>query len=230
MDNKKKRKTGLIFKKDFVAPEQANIYRAYMNKFSDPALDSFSPVSVALTSRKDIKEPTAMAEWVNSYKEAARELAIINQKRSNGYIVGTKPILRPVYGFYYTLPIIFLARHAAELAIKEATQKAGGKVNTNEHNLINLWNSFVNNFPDNKIPVDKNIAKKILSFLKLLSHLDDDGTKVRYAVDQMGNQTHEEFEWVNGIALADKVASLVDVLRFIDYEYVKDVKKTEKER
>ena len=221
----KKDKNGTYFKEYFSTTKKEDIYRTQMNGLADSAQNTFTPVSMAAIVLKGNREQTAMEEWVDSYVEAAKELAAINQYRSNG----SHPHCKPIYKYYYTLPAIFLARHAAELAIKEATQKIGGEIDTHAHNLVSLWHSFLSNFPKSKPPKDKNISKNILSFLEILSHLDDDGTKVRYPANQKGQFTHEEFEWVNCADLTNKVQDLISVLRAIDYNAVKAANKKEDE-
>lgn len=220
----KKEQNGLIFKSYFHAPNEGEVYKSAMNKLSDKTLNSFTPVSMATTAKEELKSKLAIEEWVDSYVGAAKQLAQLNQNRCNG---GKTEIRYVLYKYNYTLPTVFLIRHAAELALKEAIEKGGHTPSNETHNLIKLWNSLVSQLPKNKTPNDRKIMKESLSFLQVLSHLDDDGTKVRYAIDKEGNYTHEKFEWVDCIRLSNTLSAFVTTLRSIDWTYVKATKEKE---
>lgn len=217
-------KAGLIFEIGLSVPQQKEVYKDRMEKLSDKALENFTPISMATTVNSNLKKEATIEEWVNSYMCAAIELAQLNQKRSNGRNIGGKYTL---YKYTYTLPALFLIRHAAELAIKEAIEKGGRTPSNETHNLIKLWNSLVSQLPKSKAQNDRKIMKQSLSFLQLLSQLDDDGTKVRYAVDKEGNYTHGKFEWVDCIELSNTLSAFVKTLRSINWAYVKAVKAKE---
>lgn len=132
------------------------------------------------------------------------------------------------YSYQLTLPAIFLTKHAAELAIKEAIELTGGKSKDATHNLERLWHSFLARLPKGeKMPFDRANIKQLDSYLTMLTHLDDDGTKVRYATDKEGNYTHEEFEWVNCVLLSKSLDAFIDSLRSMDYEYIQMANKKE---
>ena len=230
---KKTDEKGLIFKKSFKAPKENEIYKSHMNGLSDPTLKNFAPIWM-MAANKDGK--SAKKEWVDSYKEAAKRLSITSQELTSGKkIVPQNRSANPFfmgagYAFYsyqLTLPAIFLTRHAAELAIKEAIELTGGKPKEATHNPENLWHSLLARFPKSKTPYDKAIIKQMHLYLAILAHLDDDGTKVRYATDRKGNCTHENFEWVNCVLLSKTLDIFIDSLRSIDYEYVQMTNKKE---
>lgn len=231
---KKKDKIGLIFKKSFKAPKESDVYKPHMNGLSDPTIQDFAPLWL-MQAKKDEKR-SAKKEWVDSYKEAAKRLSVINQENVTGKKMKApdKQIkafsMGASYAFYsyqLTLPAIFLTRHAAELAIKEAIELTGGKPKDATHNLENLWHALLARFPKNKTPFDREIIKQMSSYLAILAHFDDDGTKVRYATDKKGNYTHEKFEWVNCILLSKSLDAFIDSLRSIDCEYIHLANKTE---
>lgn len=218
----------MIFKKAFKAPKEDDIYKSSMkNKLHDPTLKDFAPVSMMGVNKCDKRY--AKKEWVDSYKEAAKRLSIITQEHATGqkkvtqnnetnpFPAGTIYVF---YSYQLTLPTIFLARHAAELALKEAIELAGGGDKNATHNLNSLWCSLLSHFPKGRIPFDRATIKQIHSYLEILMHLDDDGTKVRYATDKNNNYTHGDFEWVNCVALTESLDAFIDSLRSIDYEYV----------
>lgn len=131
------------------------------------------------------------------------------------------------YKYNYTLPTVFLIRHAAELAIKEAINKSGEEPNDFTHNLDRLWDSLLSQLPKSKTPNDNEIMKQAHKFLQYISHLDNDGTKVRYPVDKNGNYTHAKFEWVDCIKLSNTLVAFVETLRSINWEQVEAAKKKE---
>lgn len=226
---KKKNSAGNIFKQEFKAPEEGVIYKTFINGFSIQELQHYTPISLAAANKENIKRRGTAKEWVDSYTEAAIALSKINQERccnsnaearnkiENPYIRHSKYVF---FSYQLTLPIIFLTRHAAELALKEAIELAGGKLNNQTHDLIKLWNSLLSNFIENKSPFDTNNITQMHSYLQILSHLDDSGTKVRYATDKDGNYTHNNIEWVDCVLLTNKLKSFIESLRSIDYEYV----------
>jgi hypothetical protein len=221
---KKKDKAGLIFKIGLSAPQQKEIYKDRMEKLSDKTLNNFTPVSMTTTAKEELKNKLAIEEWVDSYVGAAKELARLNQDRCNGGKTGVRYVL---YKYNYTLPTIFLIRHAAELAIKEVIDKSGKEPNNCTHNLDKLWSSFLSQLPKSRTQTDRDIINQAHKFLQYISHLDNDGTKVRYPVDKNGGYTHAEFEWVDCIKLSNTLDAFVTTLRSIDWEYVKNSKEKE---
>lgn len=159
---------------------------------------------------------------MNSYVGAAKQLAQLNQNRCNGGKTGYA-----LYKYNYTLPTVFLIRHAAELAIKEAIDKSGKVPNSSTHDLDKLWNSISSQLPESKTPNDRKTIQQVRTFLQYISHLDKDGTKARYAVDKNGNYTHAKFEWVDCIKLSNTLDAFVTTLRSIDWEHVKASKEKE---
>lgn len=229
------KETGLIFKKSFKAPKETDIFKPCMEGFSDPTLADFTPLSSTTTNKAEIRRIATMEEWVNSYREAAKQLSVRNQERC----IGTKAARQnknadyelpwyveyAFYSFYFTPPAVFLARHAVELTIKEAMEKISDSPQKPIHNLISLWDSLVSNFPKGPVPFDRKTIKEIRRFLEIISLLDDDGTKVRYPFDRDGNYTQKEFVWVNCLLLSEFLDDFVDTLRSIDYKYVRAAKK-----
>lgn len=220
----RKEQQGLIFKKDFRSPQESELYKSSMNGLSDKTLNNFTPISMATTAKEELKNEFAIEEWVDSYAGAAKELARLNQDRCNGGKTGVRYVL---YKYNHTLPTIFLIRHAAELAIKEAIDKSGKEPNNCTHNLDKLWSSFLSRLPKSKTQTDRDIINQAHKFLQYISHLDNDGTKVRYPVDKNGGYTHAEFEWVDCIKLSNTLDAFVTTLRSIDWEYVKNSKEKE---
>ena len=218
----KKEQNGLIFKSYFHAPNEGEVYKSAMNKLSDKTLNNFTPISMATTAKEEFKNKLASEEWVNSYVGAAKQLAQLNQNRCNGGKTGYA-----LYKYNYTLPTVFLIRHAAELAIKEAIDKSGKVPNSSTHDLDKLWNSISSQLPESKTPNDRKTIQQVRTFLQYISHLDKDGTKARYAVDKNGNYTHAKFEWVDCIKLSNTLDAFVTTLRSIDWEHVKASKEKE---
>lgn len=218
----KKEQNGLIFKSYFHAPNEGEVYKSAMNKLSDKTLNNFTPISMATTAKEEFKNKLAIEEWVNSYVGAAKQLAQLNQNRCNGGKTGYA-----LYKYNYTLPTVFLIRHAAELAIKEAIDKSGKVPNSSTHDLDKLWNSISSQLPESKTPNDRKTIQQVRTFLQYISHLDKDGAKARYAVDKNGNYTHAKFEWVDCIKLSNTLDAFVTTLRSIDWEHVKASKEKE---
>ena len=130
---KKKDKVGLVFKIGLSVPQQKEIYKDRMEKLSDKTLNNFTPISMATTAKEELKNKLVIEERVDSYVGAAKELAQLNQNRCNGGKTGYA-----LYKYNYTLPTVFLIRHAAELAIKEAIDKSGKVPNSSTHDLDKL--------------------------------------------------------------------------------------------
>lgn len=226
---KKSEKTGLIFKEAFTSPKKEEVYKTFMNDFSDPTLENFSPISMSVANKPYLRKRGSTAEWVDSYKEAAKILAFTNKERRTGKriehnVQKQSPIFDKAkyifYSYQLALPTVFLVRHTAELAIKEAIERVSENPKKDTHDLIKLWNSLLSHFPKNKVPFDRKNINQINLFLDILSHLDSDGTKTRYSTDKEGEYTHGQFEWVNCILLSDTLDNFVKAIRSIDYEYV----------
>lgn len=220
----KKENNGIIFKSCFHAPNEGEVYKSAMNKLSDKTLNNFTPISMATTAKEEFKNKLAIEEWVDSYVGAAKELAQLNQNRCNGGKMGIRCVF---YKYNYTLPTVFLIRHAVELTIKEAIAKSGKEPNNSTHDLEKLWNFLSRQLPERKTPNDMKTIQQLRTFLQYISHLDSDGTKARYAVDKKSNYTHAKFEWVDCIKLSNTLVTFVKTLRSIDWEYVKTSKEKE---
>lgn len=222
-EGKKEETKKTIFKLPFKSPENNEVYKEKMDGFLDPSLREFTPICMASVAQERSQKNVAEAEWVDSYIEASKELARLNQELNGGTSLGVKYVIRE---YYFTLPTLFLIRHAAELAIKEAIKKIGGNPK-DEHDLTRLWNSFLSNLPKDKAPSDKDTIKEIGKNLDILSHLDRDGTRVRYSIDKHGKLTHGTFEWIDCGKLSESVSRLIEVLRNIDFEYSRQAKENE---
>lgn len=159
----KKEQNGLIFKSYFHAPNEGEVYKSAMNKLSDKTLNNFTPISMATTAKEEFKNKLAIEEWVNSYVGAAKQLAQLNQNRCNGGKTGYA-----LYKYNYTLPTVFLIRHAAELAIKEAIDKSGKVPNSSTHDLDKLWNSISSQLPESKTPNDRKTIQQVRTFLQYI--------------------------------------------------------------
>jgi hypothetical protein len=88
---------------------------------------------------------------------------------------------------YLRLPLFFLARHAAELHLKQVIQEyspvTGGPSDVTGHSLVALWNKAARLA---QIPPDDHWSAHVGRLIQHLHDFDPDGQRFRYPDDIVG--------------------------------------------
>lgn len=184
-----------------------------MNGFNDPTLREFSPLNISALLKEDFKSEMFEEEFIYSFLNAARELAIAGRKaidRSGTYVI---------LEHSYAIPVLFLTRHCMELAIKRAIRKCGGKPKR-EHSLKKLWSSLLAKLPEQKRREDSRAIKNMSSFVGTVADIDDNGISLRYPKDNAGNLTQDRSLLVNDEAVATYLENFVKQLELIGFDII----------
>lgn len=184
-----------------------------MNGLNDPTLGDFSPLNLSALLKEDFKSEMFEEEFIHSFLNAARELAIAGRKAID------RPGMYVMLEHSYAIPVLFLTRHCMELAIKRAIRKCGGKPKR-EHSLKKLWNSLLSKLPEQKRCEDSRAIENMSSFVWAVADIDDNGISLRYPKDNAGNLTQDRSLFVNDEAVATYLEIFVKQLELIDFDII----------
>lgn len=186
------------------------VMKPQMGGLNDPTLGEFSPLNLSALLKEDFKSEMFEEEFIYSFLNAARELAIAGRKAID------RPGMYVMPEYSYAIPVLFLTRHCMELAIKWAIRKCGGKPKR-EHSLKKLWNSLLSKLPEQKRREDSRAIKSMSSFVLAVADIDDNGISLRYSKDNAGNLTQDRSLFVNDEAVATYLENFVKQLELIDF-------------
>ncbi|RHL25430.1 HEPN domain-containing protein [Collinsella sp. AF38-3AC] len=200
---------------DHVFPRYAcqQVMKSQMNGLNDPTLRDFSLLNSSVLMKEALKSEMFEEEFIYSFLNAARELAI----------AGRKAIDRP--GAYvmlehsYAIPVLFLTRHCMELAIKQAIRKCEGEPKR-EHSLTKLWSSLLSRFPGQRCREDKRAISNMSAFIGAIADIDDNGISLRYPKDNAGNLTQDKSLFVNDEKVASYLEKFVEQLELINLDII----------
>lgn len=205
---------------EHVFPKYVNtdVMKSHMNGLADPSLRCFSLLNLSAAMKIECKEEGFESEFVESFLNAARELA------SAGRMAIDKPGMYIAYKHSYALPVMFLTRHCMELAIKRATKKLGYEPKK-VHGLQGLWDSLVSRFPARREREDRRALSNMGEFVKAIADIDSNGMSLRYPQDRLGKLTQDRVLFVNNEELVAYLEKFVRQLESIDFNSLsKDVK------
>lgn len=203
----------MIFKEQyFTKVEQNDLFKSQMmGGFEDETLPDFNFITFSSLLKDEIKDEEIQKEYINSFLESAKVLS--NKSREKL----PSGITKIFFNYSLTLPIIYLCRHAIELEIKYIIHKIGARSKP-IHKLDNLWDSLLSNFPKEKNAEDTKIIKAMTAFIKNISILDDDGTKLRYPADRTGNLNQDSPMFANNKLIVDSTEKFIQQLNVIDFD------------
>lgn len=211
----------IIFKEEyFIKVEQNELFKDWMKGggFEDATLSDFDFITFSSLFNKGIKNEELQKEYIRSFLESAKTLS--NNSKEKLPIVINKIFFK----YSLTLPIIYLCRHAIELEIKYMIDKLGGTPKP-VHKLENLWTSLLNLFPKEKDKEESKIINAMTSFINYISVLDNDGTKLMYPSDKMGNLNQEIPIFVNTKLIVYATDKFIQQLNTINFSLIKSSNK-----
>lgn len=201
---------------EHVFPKYAEkqVMKPQMDSFDDPTLRDFSLLNSSTLMKSKFKDESFEDEFIHSFLNAARELA------SDGREATDRPGIYVIFGHSYAMPVLYLTRHCMELAIKQAIRKCGKEPKTS-HNLSGLWSSLLSSFPKQRGCDDQKPIEDMGAFVKTISNIDDNGTKLRYPYDNKGELTQDRPLFVNNEKVVAYLGKFVEQLKLIDFDSIK---------
>lgn len=192
---------------------ERQVMKPQMNGFNDPTLRDFSLLDSSVLMKEDLKGKMFEGEFIHSFLNAAKELAAAGRR------VIDRPGMYVMQEHSYMIPVLFLARHCMELAIKRAIRKCGAEPKR-EHSLTKLWSSLLSRFPGQKCREDNRTIKNMGAFVEAVADIDDNGISLRYPQDNEGRLTQDRPLFVNGEEVASYLEKFVKQLELIDFSLI----------
>lgn len=186
-----------------------DVTKPQMQGFGDPSLPDYSILDFSALLKDEYKGEAFDEEFIRSYVNAAKVLARASREdtvRVEGYAF---------LSYSYALPVLYLARHGMELALKRAIRKLRGEPGQ-VHSLDKLYDSLTSRLPPGLVGDDRRATKNMRLFVKTMAKLDPTGFSLRYPKDKNGNYTQDNMLWVHCGMVVDYLEKFVEQLELIN--------------
>lgn len=196
--------------------DESQLYKKQVNGLNDPCLKDYNPLLFSAFCKKEYKKDKMTEEFIKSFIEAAKSLSnVVKEEQLN--ITGINKIF---YTYSLTLPALYLCRHSIEMVIKYSLDSLHIKCKK-IHKLKELWNELFEvislNLQNDK---ESAILSNMSLFIDYLNNLDDNGQRLRYAIQSSGDMSQENFLWVNLQNIVDSGERFIDQILSIDFESI----------
>lgn len=199
--------TSIVFKK--ISVEQ--MYRLQMNGFGE-SLKEFNPITLSSAFISDKRKEGAEKEYIDSYLEGAKVIMDEIYHKQGQVMAGINKIF---YNYSLVIPTIYLCRHCIELSIKHAISQQG-KESKQTHGLEGQWNAFRQYLPQDRISgKDRSLLNNMGEFVRSMDSLDNNGTSLRYPVQEDKSYSQEKFMWANTRAIVENTERFVKQLELL---------------
>lgn len=199
----------IIFEK--ISIEQ--MYKTQMNRFNDKSLIDFNPIALSSALISDKRKEGAENEFIDSYLEGAKVIMHEIYRKQRQMADGINKIF---YNYSLEIPTIYLCRHCIELSIKHAIGRQG-KDSKQTHGLEGQWNAFRQYLPQDRISgKERSLLNNMGEFIRSMDSLDDNGTRLRYPVQEDKSYSQENFMWTNTRAIVENTESFVKQLELLE--------------
>lgn len=201
----------MIFKEinDFEKIKEVQLLKKQVNGFNDPCLREYFPLLFSAVSKKDCKEDEMKKEYITSFLEAAKSLA----KEAKNCQPSIPGIIQVFYNYSLILPTLYLCRHSIEISLKyslEMLKISYGKI----HKLKELWDELITGLPKKlQNGKERTILTNMGEFVSYINDLDENGQRLRYAIQNSGKLSQEEFLWVNLQNVVDNTEKFINQLK-----------------
>jgi HEPN domain-containing protein len=188
-----------------------HMYKPQMMKgLADESLRDFNPITLSSAFVTEKREDGAEKEFIDSYLEGAKILMHETYRRQDA-----KGIAKIYYNYSLVIPTVYLCRHCLELSIKRAI-RLQGKSSKFTHGLERQWDAFRQYLPNERISgKERSLLKSMGEFIKNMDVLDDNGTKLRYPVQENKSFSQEKFMWANTRAIVENTESFVKQMELL---------------
>ncbi len=213
----------MIFKKNIWNEDinESQLLKRQVNGFNDPCIMKYSPLLFSAFYKEEFKENEMKKEYIRSFIEAAKSLA----KSESNQQPNMNGIFKIFHNYSLTLPTLYLCRHSIEIAIKyslEAMKVEYKKI----HKLKELWKKLLDSIPDElKNGEERTIIKNMSLFIDIMNNLDENGQKLRYAIQTNGKLSQDNFLWVYLQNIVESTENFVNQILNIDVDKILKEKK-----
>ena len=189
--------------------DESQLYKKQVNGLNDPCLKDYNPLLLSAFCKKEYKKDEMTKEFIKSFIEAAKSLSkAVKEEQSTNKIF---------YIYSLTLPALYLCRHSIEMVIKYSLDSLH-KDYRKMHKLKALWNELFKAISSNlQNDKERSIINNMGLFVDYLNNLDDNGQRLRYAIQSSGDMSQEDFLWVNLQNIVDSSERFIDQILSIDF-------------
>ena len=165
--------------------DESQLYKKQVNGLNDPCLKDYNPLLLSAFCKKEYKKDEMTKEFIKSFIEAAKSLSkAVKEEQSTNKIF---------YIYSLTLPALYLCRHSIEMVIKYSLDSLH-KDYRKMHKLKALWNELFKAISSNlQNDKERSIINNMGLFVDYLNNLDDNGQRLRYAIQSSGDMSQEDF-------------------------------------
>lgn len=173
--------------------DELSLYKRQVNGLNNPCLKDYDPLLFSACFKEEYKRSKMTDEYIKSFIEAAKALSKATKEQQSNF-PGTNKIF---YSYSLTLPTLYLCRHSMEMVIKyslEILHIEFKKI----HKLNELWDKLVKSIPKEfQSGKERTIISNMGLFVDKMNSLDENGQRLRYAIQTSGDLSQDNFLWVN---------------------------------
>lgn len=193
-----------------------SLYKSQVNGLNDPCLKDYNPLLFSAWFKEEYKKGKMTEEYIKSFLEAAKALSKSTKEQKDN----TLGIIKIFRNYSLTLPALYLCRHSIEMAIKYSLESLNIEFNK-IHKLKELWKKLVDSIPK-ELQSDKERAmlKNMGLLISKINDLDENGQRLRYAIQTSGDMSQENFLWVNLQSVVNYTEKFIDQILSINVERI----------
>lgn len=194
--------------------DESQLYKKQVNGLNDPCLKDYNPLLFSTCFKEEYKKDKMKEEYIKSFIEAAKALSKATKKKQ----LNVPGINKIVYSYSLTLPALYLCRHSIEMVIKYSLESLNIEYRK-IHKLIDLWNRLVEVLPSNlQSGKERTIINNMGIFIDKMNNLDENGQRLRYAIQTSGDLSQENFLWVNIQNVVDSTEKFINQILSINVD------------
>ena len=194
----------------------SKLYKKQINGLGDPCLEEYTPLLLSACYKKEYRKNEMTKEYIQSFIEAAKSLA----KATNGQQSNVPAIHKIFYSYSLTLPALYLCRHSVEMSIKYSLELLNVEYKR-IHKLKELWDKLIEAIPDRmRSEKEKSIISNMGLFVDKINDLDENGQRLRYAIQISGDLSQDDFLWVNLQNVVDSTEKFINQILNINSESI----------
>lgn len=159
-------------------------------KFGTKEIWKWECLTPTVFYKEEFRKKMAEKEIVDAYLNAAESVYGRLEQLNNP----EKGIIKVFWTNQMCMPFLYMCRHTVELSIKYRLKQIGVEYNK-IHRLDNLWSTLRENTEIKNEDFDL--------LIETLNEIDDDGCKLRYAVDKKDNEYNDEPRFIRTDLILD---------------------------
>lgn len=196
--------------------DESQLYKKQVNGFNDLCLKDYNPLLFSSFFKEEYRKDKMTKEYIQSFIEAAKSLSkAVYEQQPN-----TPGISKIFYSYSLTLPALYLCRHSIEMIIKSLLESLRIEYKR-IHKLKELWNKLIESIPEVlQSEKERTIISNMGLFIDKMNDLDENGQRLRYAIQTSGDISQKNFLWVNIQNVVNSTEKFIKQISNIDADNV----------